>query len=328
MARYVIQRVLQAIVVLWAAYTLTFVFLSVLPSDPISIRIASPDSGLTKADGAHLRAFYGLDKPILVQYVDRLGGVLHGDFGFSLVQGTPVASMIGAALPATVLLSAAGLVVGLFLGGVVAVAASYAPFAWLKRLLQQVPPLFAAVPTFLLGILFIEVFAFQLHVIPAVDDGSFAGLVGPALTLGIGISPTLAQVLLASLDATKSEAFVDVALAKGAGTAFAFRHHVLRNALLPWLTLLGLTFGELLAGSIVTETVFSRDGLGRLTEASVASQDLPVIQAVVLLVSFLYVVVNLAIDLLYPLVDPRIRLTGSTRRARRPSSLTARKAAA
>ncbi|PVZ53842.1 ABC transporter permease [Arthrobacter sp. H-02-3] len=326
MARYIAARVFQAIAVLWAAYTVAFIFLSVLPSDPISIRINAPDSGLTEADGVRLREYYGLDKPIILQYFVRLAGIFSGDLGFSLVRGTPVRSMIAAALPPTVQLSIAGLIVGLVLGGALAVAASYARFPSLKHFLQGIPPLFAAVPTFLLGIFFIQIFAFNLNLVPAVDDGSFEGLIGPALTLGIGISPSLAQVLLASLEQTKGDAFVDVVLAKGAGSGFTFWHHVIRNAILPWLTLLGLTFGELLAGSIVIETVFSRDGLGRITEGAVAAQDLPVIQAVVLLISALYVAVNLVIDLLYPVIDPRIRLGGAPIRLKRRASLTPAKA--
>ncbi|MBV6756368.1 MULTISPECIES: ABC transporter permease [Rhodococcus] len=316
MGRYIASRIGQAFLVLWAAYTASFVLLAVLPSDPISIRISAPDSGLTPEDGERLREYYGLDQPIVAQYVHRLAGVLHGDFGYSLTRGTPVRTLIAEALPSTIHLTAFSLLAGLLIAGVLGVAASYSRFGWLRGLLLSVPPLFASVPTFLIGILFLQVFSFELGWLPAVADGSASALVAPVLTLGIAVSAPLAQVLIRTLDSIRREPFVQVVLAKGADDGYAFRHHVLRNSILPWLTLLGLTIGELIAGSLVTETVYSRDGIGRLTQSSVQAQDLPVIQAVVLLAASVYVLVNLVIDLVYPLVDPRIQLIGGRSRIR------------
>lgn len=316
MGRYIASRIGQAFLVLWAAYTASFVLLAVLPSDPISIRISAPDSGLTPEDGERLREYYGLDQPIVAQYLHRLVGVLHGDFGYSLTRGTPVRTLIVEALPSTIHLTAFSLLAGLLIAGVLGVAASYSRFGWLRGVLLSVPPLFASVPTFLIGILFLQVFSFELGWLPAVADGSASALVAPVFTLGIAVSAPLAQVLIRTLDAIRREPFVQVVLAKGADDGYAFRHHVLRNSILPWLTLLGLTIGELIAGSLVTETVYSRDGIGRLTQSSVQAQDLPVIQAVVLLAASVYVLVNLVIDLVYPLVDPRIRLTGGRSRIR------------
>ncbi|MCU1529807.1 MAG: peptide transporter permease, partial [Frondihabitans sp.] len=193
------------------------------------------------------------------------------------------------------------------------IVASYGRFAWLRNLIQLTPSLLASIPTFVIGIFLLEYFSFQLHWIPAVDDGSFTALLAPAVALGLGAAAPLAQVLTTSIRKTRAEPFVHVAQAKGAGERRVFRLDVLRNSVLPLLTLLGLTFGELIAGSIVTETVFARNGIGSLTVTSVENQDLPVVQGVVLVAAAIYVLINLLVDLAYPLIDPRILLTQGRR---------------
>lgn len=317
MAGYLLKRLIQAVLVLWAAYTVAFVLLTALPGNAIANEINNPQSQLTPQDGRILLAFYGLDRPVPVQYVRALDALVHGNLGYSLVSGSRVSTLLGDALPSTLQLTALGFVFGAAIAAVVGIAGSYAPWRWLRGGLQSVPALSASVPTFVVGILILEYFSFTLHAIPAVDDGSFRALIGPALTLGIAVSAPLSQVFSTSIAATRRQPFVHVLRARGAGEGYIFGRGVLRNSALPVLTLLGLAVGELIAGSVVTETVFSRDGIGQLTLNAVSTEDLPVVQGVVLVSTAGYVLVNLLVDVVYPLVDPRIRAEIAARRPRR-----------
>jgi peptide/nickel transport system permease protein len=303
---YATRRIVQALIVLWAAYTLTFVLLSALPGDAISNRVNNPQNQLTPESGRILKAFYGLDRPLWEQYVHMLRALLGGDLGYSITDGGKVSTVLGSALPKTLELTALGFVFAVSICAVVGIAGSYARWQWLRNAMLALPPLQASLPTFVVGILVLQWLSFGLHVIPAVDDGSFRALLAPAVVLGIVVAAPLAQVFVTSLDKTRGEAFVKVLLAKGASERYAFTHDVLRNSALPVLTLLGLAVGELIAGSVVTEAVFARNGIGAVTLNAVNTQDLPVVQAVVLLSTTGYVLVNLVVDLLYPLVDPRI----------------------
>jgi peptide/nickel transport system permease protein len=300
----------QAALVLWAAYTFSFVLLSALPGDAVRNRIQNPDAGISPHAADTLLAYYGLDRPVWEQYAHSLRSALRGDFGYSVTTGQDVAGLIGDALPSTLALTGLGLAIGVMLAASVAVATHYAPWSWLRSVAGSLPPLFASVPIFVVGILAVQYLAFRLRLIPAVDDGTFLALLAPAATLGIVIAGPLSQVLAASIRTTRSEPFVHVLHAKGAGEGHIFRKHVLRNSSLPALTLLGLAFGELIAGAVVAETVFARQGLGSLTLNAVNTQDLPVVQGVVLLSAAAYVLVNLAVDLAYPLIDPRILVDG------------------
>ena len=316
MTRYVIKRIVQAVLVLVAAYTVAFLLLNALPGNAIIDKIRTPGSGITPAEGKILIAYYGLNKPLYAQYWTSLTGVFHGNLGYSIINGNPVTTLLGQAIPSTLKLTGLAFLFGLLIGLTVAVSSNYARFRWLRTSVRLVPGVFSSVPTFIVGILFIEFFAFGLHLFPAVDNGSFSALVAPALALGMFVSAPSAQVLGGAIAMTRSEPFVHVALAKGASEAFVFRRDIFRNCALPLLTLLGLIFGELIAGSIVTEAVFSRNGLGELTVQAVTNQDLPVVQGVVLVAASGYIVINLIVDLVYPLIDPRILIAGSRSRRR------------
>jgi peptide/nickel transport system permease protein len=312
MRRYFARRAAQAALVLGAAYTLSFVLLSALPGDAISNRIAAPDSGLTAEGGRVLLRYYGLDRSLGEQYVQGLGRALHGDLGLSLTTAQPVSDLLGAALPSTLQLTGLALAFGIAPAGAVALLVNYGRWSWLRNLLAGAPSLFASVPTFVVGILALQYLSFRAHLIPSVDNGSFVALLAPAATLGLVIAAPLAQVFGASIRSTRAQPFVHVLHAKGAGERFIFRKDVFRNSSLPVLTLLGLAFGELIAGSVVTESVFARDGVGSLVVSAVNTQDLPVVQGVVILSTAAYVVVNLAVDLAYPIIDPRILVDGAT----------------
>lgn len=317
MRRYILKRLAQAVVVLWAAYTLSFVLLSVLPGDAIRNRINAPDSLMTPEQARTLLEYYGADRPLAEQYFRALGGLFTGDLGYSVTNGGTVWSLLTLNLPATAELTGLGLVIGLVFAALVAVLINYARFGWLRDLLSFLPALFTSVPIFVIGIVVLKVFAFELRWIPPVDDHTFTALIAPAATVGLVVSGPLAQVLSNSIRQTRGRPFVHVMHAKGAGEGYIFRKDVLRNSALPVLTLLGLTIGELLAGAVVTESVYARAGLGQLIVTSVNTQDLPVVQGIVLLTTAIYVTVNFVTDIVYPFVDPRIALDGKTARVTR-----------
>ncbi|MFJ6086965.1 ABC transporter permease [Streptomyces sp. NPDC092369] len=308
MRGYVIKRVAQAIGVLWAAYTVSFLVLDFLPGDPVSAMAgAGADSGqVDPAQLAALRHQYGFDKPVLAQYADYLGKAVRGDFGDAVSTGRPVTSTLADALPQTLQLTGAALLLAVVLGGGLAILATYTSQRWLRQLLLSLPPLGVSVPTFWTGLLLVETFSFRLHWFPAFGNDGLRGLVLPAVTLAIPTGAQVAQVLAKSLLTALDQAYVETARAKGAGRWRVHLRHALRNASLPALTVVGLLVGQLIAGSVVVETVFSRDGLGRVTAAAVTAQDIPLVQGVVVFGALIFVVTNLVVDLVYPLLDPRI----------------------
>lgn len=307
MGRYLTVRFGQALIVLWAAFTLSFVLLQALPGDAILIKFQNPDLGLSADQIAQLRLSFGADTPVLTQYAHAVVSLLKGDFGLSLQSGVPVSELLSENLPSTLLLALLGLIVATLLAFVLAGLSFLSPFSWLRAALQSLPSLFISVPTFWLGIVLIQIFSFQLGWIPVINPGPWQGLILPTLTLALPISAPLAQILMRSIDQVQTQPFVAVARAKGASRAGVLWRHVLGNALLPTLTVAGLLLGELIAGALITETVFGRSGLGQLTQEAVNTQDSSVLQAIVVISASAFVVINLGIDLLYPLLDPRLK---------------------
>ncbi|MFJ4656267.1 ABC transporter permease [Nocardia sp. NPDC088792] len=308
MRRYLIGRVLQAIGVLWAAFTLSFVVLYLLPGDPVELAAsaAGPGSPVDAAAVAEMRARYGLDKPVWEQYWTALTHALHGDLGRSIQNGRTVTGTLGDALPSTLALTAFALVLAVLGGAGLALAASYTRRSWLRGLLTALPPIGASMPGFWLGLILLQVFSFRLKVAPAFGGHGFSGTVLPAITLAVPVGAVIAQVLYSSLTTTWRQPFVEVAFAKGASRWWVQVRHVLRPAAAPALTVTGLWVGTVLAGSVVTETVFSRPGIGRVTQEAVLNEDIPVVQGIVIFAALVFVTVNLLIDLAYPLLDPRV----------------------
>ncbi|MEU8894307.1 ABC transporter permease [Nocardia sp. NPDC048505] len=308
MGRYLAARAAQAVWVLWAAFTVSFVVLYLLPADPVSIAAGGAESGSPAAPAAiaELQARYGLDQPLWQQYWTALGRALRGDLGHSIGTGQPVTEAIGEALPATLGLAALTLLFAV-LGGVgLAFAATATRRPWLRNTLTALPSIGVAVPTFCTGLVLLQVFSFQLRLAPAFGGHGLGGAVLPALTLALPIGAVIAQVLTAGLESTWRQPFVDVALAKGGSRWWVRRRHVLRPASVPAFTIAGVLVGNILAGAVVVESVFARPGVGRLTQTAVLDQDIPVVQGIVLLSAAVFVTVNLLVDLLYPLLDPRI----------------------
>lgn len=311
MSRYLLGRIGQAVLVLWAAFTAAFILLQALPGDAILIKFQNPELGLSPDQIAEIRQSYGADSPLWSQYLHTLGNTLTGDFGTSVQAGVPVGQALLANLPPTVWLAGFGFALAVLLAVAIAALSSLAAFAWLRSAIQSLPSLFVSVPTFWLGIMLIQIFSFRLKLIPVINPGPWEGLILPVLTLAVPISAPLAQILVRSIDEISTHPFVAVARAKGASRAGVLWRHVARNALLPTLTIAGVLFGEILAGAVITETVFGLNGLGTLTERAVRNQDTAVIQAVVVLSAAGFVLVNLVVDLLAPVLDPRLRSRGS-----------------
>lgn len=219
----------------------------------------------------------------------------------------PVTALLAANLPATLQLAVLGFAVALLLALIIAFASNLTGFGWLRSALQMLPSLFVSVPTFWLGIVLIQLFSFRLKLIPIINPGEWQGLILPIATLALPISAPLAQILIRSIDAVQTQPFVAVARAKGASRSGVLWRHVARNAMLPALTIAGMLFGELIAGALITETVFGRSGLGQLTQQAVVNQDVAVLQAIVLISATAFVIINLLVDLLFPLLDPRLK---------------------
>lgn len=307
MTRYIVSRAGQAIVVLWAAFTLSFVLLQLLPSDAVFIKFMGADFSLSPEQMAHIREAYGADTPPLSQYLRAMGNILTGDLGYSIDAGAPVASLLADNIAPTLRLAGLAFVAALALGFLLTFLSFFAPFAWMRQAITSVPSFFIAVPAFWLGIMLIQIFSFRLGLVPVINPGPWRGMILPVATLAVPVSAPITQILMRSLDEVMTRPFIAAARAKGASRAFVFWRHALGNSLLPVLTMAGMLFGELLAGAVVTETVFGLNGIGRLTEGAVATLDVAVLQAVVLISAAGFVIVNLAVDLLYPALDPRLR---------------------
>lgn len=303
---YVLRRAGQALVVLFSATTAAFVLLHALPGDALMIKFESPELGLSPEEIARIRASYGADVPLPLQFLHTLSGFIVGDFGYSIQSGTAVRPLLAEVFPQTLTLALLGFVVAATLATVIAFAATSSPSGRLRAVLRGLPSLFVSVPVFWLAIVLIQVFSFRLGLVPVIQPGPVVGLILPVATLAVPISAPLAQLLIRSIDEVKALPFVTVVRAKGASERWILRRNVARNAILPTFTIAGVLFGELIAGAVVTETVFGRVGIGRLTEQAVTNQDTPVLLAVVVLSAVVFVLVNLVVDLLYPVLDARL----------------------
>lgn len=287
MSAYLLRRFGQGLLVLWAAFTLTFFLLQVLPGDAVLIKFQNPDLGLSPAQIAEMRLAYGADSPLWRQYLHTLLAMLHGDFGYSLQAGLAVSSLIASNLPDTLSLALPAFLLAVALAFALAFASRLPGLRWLSNFLQSLPVLFISLPTFWLGIALIQLFSFQLRWIPVINPGPLEGLILPVIAVALPISAPLAQILMRSMDQVAVQPFVAVARAKGMSETGVLWRHVMGNALLPALNIAGLLLGELIAGALITETVFGRSGLGQLTQQAVNNQDIAVLQAVVMISALL-----------------------------------------
>ena len=304
--RYASRRLLHGAIVVWAAYTVTWLLLYLLPSDPVSLMlVGSGDS--SEETRAALEAKYGLDRPPLLQYLTLLRRALLGDFGNSIEYGRPVLDVVLGAVPYTIQLGVAAVAVSIVVGIGLALLANATRAAWLRNILFSLPSAFLSFPIFLTGLLLVQIFAFSLHLLPAVGTSGWQSLVLPALTSGVPASAAIAQVATKSIHEYLDSPQSSYLRARGVTRRRILLAHALRNAVIPAVTILGMQVGGILAGAVITETVFSRQGLGRVLQNGVLSQDIPLVQGVVVLSAVLFVLTSFLVDLVYPLLDPRIR---------------------
>ncbi|QPK78690.1 ABC transporter permease [Corynebacterium lizhenjunii] len=303
----ILARIGQAVLVLFITYTVAFFLLSALPSDAVQSRFGDPALGLSQAEIDAIREEMGVDKPLLVQYFTSLLGFLTGQFGNSTQTGAPVATLIADAFPHTLALAASAIGLAAVVALVVAFLATLPGLGALSTFFRGLPSFMVSLPGFWIGILLIQLFSFQLGWAPVINADGWRGLVLPTLTLAVPMAAPLIQVLIRSIEETQGRPFVQAVRARGASESWIFWRNILRNSLLPALTMVGLLFGELVGGAVVTETVFGRTGLGQMTAQAVANRDTPVLLAVVLIAATAYVVINLVVDLIYPVVDVRLR---------------------
>ena len=306
---FVVRRMGELLIVLVAISVLSFLVLH-LTGDP-AIAILGPDA--TDEALAQLRTELGLDRPLVTQYLDFLGSALRGDFGDSTRFRQPAIQLFAERLPATLELASAALVLSVLLGGIVGVLAAVYRNSILDRVVRAVTLLGQAIPGFFLGIALIIIFAAQLKWFPAGGRGTLAHLVLPAFTLGTYFAAITARFVRGAMLEVLSADFVRTARSKGVTERSVVLRHALRNSLIGVLTLIGLQIGSLLSGAVVVETVFSWPGIGRLAVQAIYTRDFPVVQVTIILSAGIFVLVNLLTDIVYGLVDPRIRFDGGTR---------------
>lgn len=307
MLSYLVQRLAGALLVTLGVVSIVFLLIHLIPGDPVEIMLGESAAA---ADREALRSSLGLDLPLATQFLNYLGGLLQLDLGTSIHLRRPVTDLLLERLPATGLLAAVSLLVALLLALPLGIlAAVHRDTPWDSGAMGF-SMLGVSIPNFWLGPLLILVFSLWLGWFPVSGRNGAASVVLPALTLGTGLAAVLSRMVRSSMLEVLNEDYIRTARAKGLPGRRVVLHHALRNALLPVITLLGLQLGALLAGAVITETVFSWPGIGLLTIEAIQSRDYPVVQACVLLISLSYVVVNLLTDLAYAQVDPRIRLGG------------------
>jgi peptide/nickel transport system permease protein len=302
--RFVLRRVAGAAFVIAGTITLVFLVLHWLPGDPAAL--IAGDSA-TAETVANIRAQLGTDQPLWNQYIGYVGGLAHGDLGTSFATREPVLGRLWAQVPATMMLtlfaSGVALVAGLLLGVLSAVNRG----KLLDRAIQTVMLFLTSMPSFWLGILLILVFSVTLRWLPAIGNGSWQQLVLPVACLGMITSGRLMRMVRSSVIDVLDEPFVTTLRGKGLRERQVLFTHVLRNALIPVVTLLGILVGELLSGTVVVETLFARQGIGRMLVDALSVKDIPVVQGTVLLASIFFVLINMLVDLSYGLIDRRVR---------------------
>ncbi len=307
--RYIARRIGQGVIVLWAAYTISFLILYLLPGDAATLFAGGGDQEAIDPElVAQLRSELGLDRPLYEQYLVALGKALTGDFGVSTQTGRPASDLLLESLPPTLALTAFAFVLSVVFGIVLALSASLARAQWLRNVLSSLPPLGVSIPVFWIGLLLLQAFSFRLRLFPSMGNEGFESLVLPAITIAIPSGAFIAQLLSRSLRSTLAQPYVEIVRAKGASERRVQLGHAFRNAAIPSLTMVGVLIGGLLSGAVVTETVFSRLGIGRLVVTAVNNRDVPVVQTVVVFAALVFVVANLVVDLVYPLIDRRITL--------------------
>jgi ABC-type dipeptide/oligopeptide/nickel transport system permease component len=305
MIMYLQQRVALMVPTILLTSIVVFLMLHLIPGDPASIYVG--ENQATPERLAQIRKDMGLDRPIYVQYGDFIWNALHGNLGRSLQTNRPVIEEVRNRLPNTFKLAGVAMAIAIVLGVGLGMISALRRNSWVDTLSMMIALLGVSIPVFWLGLLLIMFFSVRLQWFPATSQPGIKGLVLPALSLALLSSATIARLVRSSmLDVLRHE-YLITARAKGLHARTVIFRHALRNALIPVITVMGLQFGSLLSGAVITETVFARPGLGKLVVDSIQNKDFPVVQGVILVLATSYVVINLLVDLSYALIDPRIR---------------------
>jgi peptide/nickel transport system permease protein len=304
MLRYALERLVQAVIAIFGVLTIVFVVMH-FSGDP-TLLLVPPDASAQMI--AELRHQLGFDQPLWVQYLNYLGGLSRFDFGQSVVQRIPAIDIVMSRVPYTMMLAGGAIVVAVGAGIPAGIMMATRRGGWLERLLTAIVVTGQSVPTFLSGILLIFVFAVTLRWLPTSGSGDFASLVMPSVALGALSMSTFARMTRISIIDELGKDYVRAGRARGLSISAVVFRHVLRNAAIPVITIAALEIGNLLAGAVIVETVFAWPGIGQLAIQSIQSRDFLVVQVIVLLISFVYVLTSVAADFVYALVDPRIRL--------------------
>jgi ABC-type dipeptide/oligopeptide/nickel transport system permease component len=303
-SHYVLRRLVAIIALAFGISVLVFLIIRLIPGDP-AIALLGTNAG-DSALVERLHHQLGLDRPMQIQYLHWIGDVFQGDFGYSYGNQQSVSSLLAANFPATLQLTIAGLALSLIFGMILGIAAALGRNRSVDTLTMGLALTFMSIPSFWLGLLLILLFAVTLPWFDVVGGTSLKGLVLPAITLALGTIGFNARFVRSSVIAAQVQKHVITARAKGITRVQVFLRHVLRNALLPILTIIGLQVGQLLSGTVIVETVFSRPGIGRLLVQAILAKDYLTVQAVVLIIAVLYALTNFVVDLLYPVFDPRV----------------------
>jgi len=304
MTRFIVKRVLQSLLTLIGVLTATF-FLVRLAGDPTTL-LLPPEA--TDADIAVLREALGLDQPLAVQYLKFLGNAAEGDFGLSLRQRTSALGLVLERIPATLELAFTSFALGIMIAFALGIIMRLTNNSRVRAAIMWIALTRQAIPVFLFGLLLIIVFSVQLRWLPSLGRGTIWHLILPALTLATYETALYLRLFNSSLATESRQDYVRTAYAKGQSRIKVLLLHMLPNSLLPLITIAGINLGLLLGGTVVTETVFSWPGVGRLIIQSVSQRDYPVIIAGVFVICLIFVLINLIVDLLYAYLDPRVRL--------------------
>ncbi len=308
MLAYLGGRLVQLVPILILISLIVFLILHALPGDPAQLMLAGAEGGgVTPERIAELKEAMGLNDPLPVQYGRFLGGLVQGDLGNSIRLRAPVTEIILERFVFTIQLSLGGLFCALVLGLSTGILAALRPNGWTDFLFSVMAYIGMSMPLFWLGLVLIFLFAFQLKWLPASGSEGFDRLILPSVTLGFVAAGSISRLTRSSLMETLQEDYIRTAQAKGMARRGIVQRHALKNAFIPVITIVGLQFGGMLAGAVVTETVFSRPGLGRLVVQAILWKDYPLAQGIILFLALLFLVANLLVDISYAWLDPRIR---------------------
>ena len=304
MIRYVLTRILYTLPVIWLVVSLVFLLIHLVPGDPIAQMLGE---GAPAADLQAARHAYGLDLPLSEQYFNYWKGVLHGNLGLSFRYNQSVSKLLAQRYPYTLQLTVAALLVAIVLSIPAGVHSARRRNDWDDRTISVVSLFGLSFPNFALGPILILLFSIKMGWLPVSGSGSFANLVLPAITMGSALAAILTRMVRTSMLEELGQDYIRTARAKGVPETTVVYRHALRNAMIPVITVLGLQFGALLAGAIVTEKIFSWPGIGRLTIDAISNRDYYVVQGCILAIGLTYVAVNFLTDLVYSVLNTRIR---------------------